>query len=50
METSATQMQEKPDADTARMYVGRFSGGKARAPKMRRYLADDVRPKAKVRG
>ena len=38
METAAAQTQEKPDADTARMYVDQAGSREARAPKMSRYL------------
>ena len=38
MEKTATQKQEKPDADTARMSVPQSGGREAREPRMSRYL------------
>jgi hypothetical protein len=42
METAATQTQERPDADTARMSVAQSGGRDARTPKMGRYMTIPV--------
>ncbi len=42
METAATQTQERPDADTARMSVAQPGGREAHAPKQGRYMTIPV--------